>query len=314
MRALAARDAAAPTRCCISPPTAIRRRRPSARGGISSRTPSRSSRFSSTVRSITSSISRRARSTTACVGAVSPATPVSPRLPYAISKLASEHYVRFFAERRARARAATSTSASSAPTARTSRRARSRRAGCWRWPRGQREFTLRGDGENLIDFMYVDDAVDGMLRAGAGGAAPARRSTSRRARRSASTTSSQAMARTLGVDVTVRHEGETEEYIQFRSVDRDDARSLRLRAGDSVRRRPAAAGGVLRTGEACGRPPGIGSRERELHEYVAEVEGHDSQVTGVVGYFYAMYRAEVLARVAGAARARHPRGRLRRRA
>lgn len=37
--------------------------------------------------------------------------------------------------------------------------------------------------------------------------------------------------------------------------------------------------------------------ERELHEYVAEVEGHDSQVTGVVGYFYAMYRAEVLARV-----------------
>src|SRR5947209_20238165 len=37
--------------------------------------------------------------------------------------------------------------------------------------------------------------------------------------------------------------------------------------------------------------------ERELHEYVAEVEGHDSQVTGVVGYFYAMYRAAVLARV-----------------
>jgi SAM-dependent methyltransferase len=32
---------------------------------------------------------------------------------------------------------------------------------------------------------------------------------------------------------------------------------------------------------------------------VAEVEGHDSQVTGVVGYFYAMYRDEVLARVAG---------------
>ena len=39
--------------------------------------------------------------------------------------------------------------------------------------------------------------------------------------------------------------------------------------------------------------------ERELHEYVAEVEGHESQVTGVVGYFYRMYRAEVLARVVG---------------
>ena len=41
--------------------------------------------------------------------------------------------------------------------------------------------------------------------------------------------------------------------------------------------------------------------ERDLHEYVAEVEGHDSQVTGVVGYFYRMYRAEVLARVDGVA-------------
>lgn len=41
--------------------------------------------------------------------------------------------------------------------------------------------------------------------------------------------------------------------------------------------------------------------ERELHEYVAGVEGHDSQVNGVVGYFYAMYRAEVLARVDGVA-------------
>ena len=39
--------------------------------------------------------------------------------------------------------------------------------------------------------------------------------------------------------------------------------------------------------------------ERELHDHVAEIEGHDTQVTGVVGYFYAMYRAEVLERIAG---------------
>jgi hypothetical protein len=39
--------------------------------------------------------------------------------------------------------------------------------------------------------------------------------------------------------------------------------------------------------------------ENELHEYVAEVEGHGSQVTGVVGYFYEMYRREVIARVTG---------------
>src|SRR5207253_3027359 len=34
------------------------------------------------------------------IGPVSPASPVAPRLPYAISKLASEQYVRFFSERR----------------------------------------------------------------------------------------------------------------------------------------------------------------------------------------------------------------------
>ncbi len=39
--------------------------------------------------------------------------------------------------------------------------------------------------------------------------------------------------------------------------------------------------------------------ENELHEYVAEIEGHGSQVTGVVGYFYDMYRREVIARVQG---------------
>jgi SAM-dependent methyltransferase len=39
--------------------------------------------------------------------------------------------------------------------------------------------------------------------------------------------------------------------------------------------------------------------ENELHEHVAEIEGHGSQVTGVVGYFYAMYRREVIARVDG---------------
>jgi ubiquinone/menaquinone biosynthesis C-methylase UbiE len=43
-------------------------------------------------------------------------------------------------------------------------------------------------------------------------------------------------------------------------------------------------------------PPDLS--ERDLHEYVADVEGHDSQVTGVVGYFYRMYRREVLSRVA----------------
>jgi SAM-dependent methyltransferase len=39
--------------------------------------------------------------------------------------------------------------------------------------------------------------------------------------------------------------------------------------------------------------------ENELHEYVAETESHGSQVTGIVGYFYNLYRREVIARVQG---------------
>lgn len=39
--------------------------------------------------------------------------------------------------------------------------------------------------------------------------------------------------------------------------------------------------------------------ENELHEYVAEIEGHEGQVTGVVGFFYRKYRDEVRERVKG---------------
>ena len=255
VRALARRDRRAPTRCCIWPPTAIRRRRPSARGGISSRTRSRSSRSSSTVRPITSSTSRPARCTTVWSAPVSPPTPVSPRLPYAISKLASEQYVALFRRAAAQPSAATSTSASSAPTDRT----RPPRKITTRWLRamtaGQREFTLRGNGENLIDFMYVDDAVDGFLRwyrrAGTSGDGRFRVGRSGQRQR----TSSRTMAQTLGVDVTIRHEGHDRGVHRVPLRRPHDARSVRRRADDVVRGRLRRLRGVLRTGEACGRPP-----------------------------------------------------------
>lgn len=41
--------------------------------------------------------------------------------------------------------------------------------------------------------------------------------------------------------------------------------------------------------------------ERELHERVAEVEGHESQVRGIVGHFYRMCQREVLTRIQGCA-------------
>jgi UDP-glucose 4-epimerase len=152
------------------------------------------------------------------LGPVSPATPAAPRLPYAISKLASEHYVRFFSERR------------HAPGSYINVRFfgaygpyEPARKITTRWllalAAGQREFTLRGNGENLIDFMYVDDAVDGMLRLVRAAGTSATVDFASGAPVSVNAVV-QAMARTLGVDVAVRHQGVTEEYIQFHSIDR----------------------------------------------------------------------------------------------
>ncbi|MCU1386381.1 MAG: hypothetical protein JWL71_5078 [Acidobacteria bacterium] len=151
------------------------------------------------------------------VGAVSPQTPCSPRLPYAISKLAAEQYVRFFSERRHCPGSYINVRFFGAygpyePARKiTTRWLLALRA-------GQREFTLRGNGENLIDFMYVDDAVDGMLRLVEAAGISATVDFASGAPVSVDAVV-QAMARTLAVDVTVRHEGVTEEYIQFRSVD-----------------------------------------------------------------------------------------------
>ena len=152
------------------------------------------------------------------IGAVSPSTPVSPRLPYAISKLASEQYIRFFSERR------------HTPASYINVRFfgaygpyEPARKITTRWllalAAGQREFVLRGNGENLIDFMYVDDAVDGMLRLVQATGTSATVDFASGAPVTVNTIV-QTMARTFGVGVTIRHQGETEEYIQFHSVDR----------------------------------------------------------------------------------------------
>jgi nucleoside-diphosphate-sugar epimerase len=158
-------------------------------------------------------------------GEVSPQKPVAPRLPYAISKLASEHYVRAFADRTKSIGSCLNVRFFGAygpyepPRKITTK-----------WMRavmdGQREFTIRGNGENLIDFMHVDDAADGFLKltasAGERGTIDFASGTP-----ISVNTVVQTMARVLDVDVTIRHEGHTEEFIEFRSVDR----SMRDRFG-----------------------------------------------------------------------------------
>ncbi|HJZ74886.1 MAG TPA: NAD-dependent epimerase/dehydratase family protein [Vicinamibacterales bacterium] len=150
-------------------------------------------------------------------GPVTPATPVSPRLPYAIAKLASERYVTFFADIRhalasyANIRFFGAYGPYEAPRKITTRWLRGIMA-------GQREFTIRGNGRNLIDFMYVDDAVDALL------GIVADRDFSGTVDLACGAPSSvddvvHAMARAVGVEVAIRHEGHVDEYIEFRSVD-----------------------------------------------------------------------------------------------
>ena len=151
-------------------------------------------------------------------GGVSPETPVSPQLPYAISKLASEQYLRFFAEHRGTVDSYINVRFFGAYGPYEAARKITTR-----WLQGmasgQREFVVRGDGNNLIDFMYIDDAVDGFLAlVKAGG----ERRTVDFASGSPISVNDvvRAMARNLGVDVTVRHEGHVPEYIEFKSIDR----------------------------------------------------------------------------------------------
>lgn len=150
-------------------------------------------------------------------GPVSPLTPVDPLLPYAVAKLASERYLRFFAERRksiasyANIRFFGAYGPYEAPRKITTRWLRAIMA-------GQREFTIRGDGRNLIDFMYVDDAADAMLRILSDGSFSG---TLDLASGTPVTIDEVvgAMAAAVGRDVTIRHDGQVAEYIEFRSSD-----------------------------------------------------------------------------------------------
>jgi UDP-glucose 4-epimerase len=149
-------------------------------------------------------------------GPVTPAITAAPRLPYAIAKLASEQYVRAFVERRGGGSFVNARFFGAYGPFEPERKITTR------WMRGvmdgQREFTVRGNGENLIDFMYVDDAVDGFLAltssAGFSGTVDFASGTPITVNVVAET-----MARVMGVDVAVRHDGHTEEYIRFHSVD-----------------------------------------------------------------------------------------------
>jgi len=151
-------------------------------------------------------------------GDVTPASPVRPLLPYAISKLAAEEYIRHYAEKRGSPETYTTIRFFGAYGPYEPLRKITTRF-LMAVLRGDRMFALRGDGRNLIDFIYVEDAVNAFLRLIA---APAGRTTADFG--SGRPVPVGEIARTMvsvtGADIEVRCEGATEEYIEFRSVDR----------------------------------------------------------------------------------------------
>jgi len=96
-------------------------------------------------------------------GVVSPDMHVSPILPYAISKLASEAYVRHFRKRGAIREYLLVRFFGAYGPHEPSRKIFTRLVRQFYFKR-RSEFPIRGNGLNLIDAMYVDDAVEGIIR------------------------------------------------------------------------------------------------------------------------------------------------------
>ena len=91
-------------------------------------------------------------------GAVSPKVPVAPALPYAISKFASEHYLRHFQqEGRIEDLFIVRFFGAYGPFE-PERKVYGRLVRRFALEKNPR-FTIRGDGHNLIDAMYIDDAI-----------------------------------------------------------------------------------------------------------------------------------------------------------
>lgn len=96
-------------------------------------------------------------------GDVSPETAVAPRLPYAISKLAAEHYIKFFRNQGQMREYIILRFFGAYGPFEPERKIYTRMVRAFGLE-GKREYPVRGDGRNLIDAMYVDDTIEGVMR------------------------------------------------------------------------------------------------------------------------------------------------------
>jgi UDP-glucose 4-epimerase len=149
-------------------------------------------------------------------GLVSPASAVSPDLPYAISKLATEQYIAAFVRHRATPRCATIIRFFGAyGPHEPARKLYTKLVRQFAFERNS-HFTVVGDGENYIDAMYVDDAIRA-LKAVLTGPIPQGVHRVDLGVGSCETVNQVVIraARTFGLEPQLHHEGSSAEYIQF---------------------------------------------------------------------------------------------------
>lgn len=97
-------------------------------------------------------------------GLVDPSVRLDPVLPYAISHLAAERYLRFFARQNASLRYSVLRFFGAYGPYEPARKVFTRLLDEIYFAK-KNQFVVRGNGENLIDAMYVDDAVRGIIAA-----------------------------------------------------------------------------------------------------------------------------------------------------
>jgi len=95
-------------------------------------------------------------------GEVKPGLPLHPTLPYAVAKLAAERLVEFFRQRGRLGSYVIARLMGAYGPYEAPRKIYTRLVEAF-GVRRERRFELRGDGQNWIDAMYVDDAVRGLL-------------------------------------------------------------------------------------------------------------------------------------------------------
>ena len=149
-------------------------------------------------------------------GSVTPMSPLSPRLPYGIAKLACEHYLQHFKQLGSIGEVLVVRFFGAFGPYEPDRKIYTRLVRRFALERDPR-FAIRGDGSNLIDAMYVDDAIRAimLLLCGSGSG------TADLAAQQPLTVRAlvEQAARTFGLTAELTCAGAVPEYIEFWTVD-----------------------------------------------------------------------------------------------